>query len=155
MPQARGRVSGCGGFQPVPRLSRPLSVSFLSATIKRSIGSGENPLRLQAIFLCLSIAACSSPQISSAPPTLPTDTVIATTIQSVFAANKIPGTPEVSPIRSTLPLEPGDWIICLKSSDPDRPLRYAIFFEGNKYFNSRIAVGIDNCDQETYAPPKK
>ena len=101
------------------------------------------------------MAACSSPQISSTPPTLPTDAVIATTIKSAFAENKLPGTPEVSAIRSTLPLEPGDWIICLKSSDPDRPLRYAIFFEGNKYLKSRIAVGIDNCDQETYAPPKK
>ena len=118
-------------------------------------GSGETPVRLQTALLCLSLAACSSPQISFTPPTLPIDTVIAGAIQNVFAENKLPGIPEVSPIRATQAPEPGDWIICLKSSAPDKPLRYAIFFEDNKYLKSRIAVSIDRCDNETYAPRKK
>ena len=73
----------------------------------------------------------------------------------VIAAYKLPGGPEVSAIRETYLSEPGDWIICLKSNTSDQPLRYAIFFEDNKYVSSRTAVGIDHCDKETYALPKK
>jgi hypothetical protein len=101
------------------------------------------------------MAACSLPEFSSTPPTRPIDTVIASTIRNVFAENKLPGAPEVSPIRATEPPEPGDWIICLRSTAPGQPLLYAIFFADNKYVSSRIAVGIDHCDKETYTPPKK
>jgi hypothetical protein len=106
-------------------------------------------------FLCLTVAACSSPQVSSTRPSLPSDAVIASYIAVVFALNKLPGTPEVSPIRATILTEPGDWIICFKSSAPDQPKRYATFFQDNKPLDYRIAVSIDNCDKETYAPPKK
>jgi hypothetical protein len=112
-------------------------------------------MRLQATFLCLSVAACAPPQLSSTPPTLPIDAVIATTIRYVFVENKLHGTPEVSRIRPTRPPEPGDWIICLRSNAPDQPLLYAIFFEDNKYIRSRISIGIDHCDKETYMPHKK
>ena len=112
-------------------------------------------MRLRMAFLCLTVAACSSPQISSTRPSLPSDAVIANNIANVFALYKLAGTPEVSPIRATVLTEPGDWIICLKSSAPDQPNRYAIFFQDNKLADSRIAVSIDHCDKETYAPLKK
>jgi hypothetical protein len=107
-------------------------------------------------LMCLTLAACASPPpLSSTPPSPPSDAVIAGAVAAVFAAAKLPGTPEVSPIRATILTEPGDWILCLKSSAPDQPRRYAIFFEDNKHINNRIAVVIDNCHQETYAPRRK
>lgn len=112
-------------------------------------------MRLRMAFLCLTMAACSSPQVSSTRPSLPSDAVIASYIANVFALYKLPGTPEVSPIRATIFSEPGDWIICFKSSVQDQPKRYATFFQDNKPVDYRIAVSIDNCEKETYAPPKK
>lgn len=112
-------------------------------------------MRLRIVFVCLTVAACSSPTVSSTPPTLPNNAVVAGAIATVFAASKLPGSPEVSPIRATILTEMGDWMACLKSSAPDQPRRYAIFFQDNKLINYRIAVVIDNCDKETYAPPRK
>jgi hypothetical protein len=113
-------------------------------------------VRLRMALMCLTLAACASPPpLSTTPPSPPSDAVIAAAVAAVFAASKLPGTPEVSPIRATILTEPGDWILCLKSSALDQPRRYAIFFEDNKHINNRIAVGIDNCDAETYAPRRK
>ena len=120
------------------------------------LGVGEHLLRLLMTFLCLTVAACSTPQISSTRSTSPpTDAVIAVYVAAFFALYKLPGTPEVSPIRATVLTEPGDWIICFKSSVLDQPGRYAVFFHDNKPADYRIAVSIDNCDKETYAPLKK
>ena len=113
-------------------------------------------MRLPTAFMCLTLAACASPPpLSSTPPTPPSDAVVAAAVAAIFTASKLPGTPEVSPIRATALTEPGDWMLCMKSSAPDQPRRYAIFFEDNKHINNRIAVGIDHCDKETYAPRKK
>lgn len=107
-------------------------------------------------LMCLTLAACASPPpLSTTPPSPPSDAVIAAAVAAVFTMSKLPGTPEVSPIRATTLTEPGDWIMCLKSSAPDQPRRYAIFFAGNTHINNRIAVGIDNCDAATYAPRRK
>jgi hypothetical protein len=103
----------------------------------------------------LSVAACSTPQVASEAPTRPSDAAVAEGIQKAFTEIKLPGTPLVSPIRAAHPLAPGPWILCLKSSAPDQPRRYAIFFDPEKFIHSRLAVVIDRCEQETYAPPTK
>jgi hypothetical protein len=113
-------------------------------------------VRLRIALMCLTLSACASPPpLSSTPPTPPSDAVIAGAVTAIFTASKLPGTPEVSPIRATALTEPGDWMLCMKSSAADQPRRYAIFFADNKHIDNRIAVAIDYCNTATYAPRKK
>ena len=50
------------------------------------------------------------------------------------------------------PIAPTEWMICLKSDAPDQRLKYAVFFQDNVVKDYRIAVQIDQCDQEPYRP---
>jgi hypothetical protein len=76
---------------------------------------------------------------------------IAAGVKAAFAEAKLPGTPMVSPIRAAHPISPGEWMLCLKSSEPDQPRRYAAFFRDDTYVHVRLAVIIDRCGEETYA----
>jgi hypothetical protein len=78
--------------------------------------------------------------------------VIVATVQKVFAEAKLGGSPEISVIRSSFQPVPGDWIICLRSNAPDRPVRYAIFFQNGEYLSSRIAITADQCGEQAYVP---
>jgi hypothetical protein len=107
-------------------------------------------VRLRTCLLCLSLAGCATetPKTSG----VPSAAVLVATIQRVFAEAKLPGTPEMSVIRPSLQPVPGDCIVCLKSSAPDQPLRYAIFFQNGQYLSSRIAILADLCGEQTYVP---
>lgn len=107
-------------------------------------------MRFRTCFLCLVLAGCATKTPDA--PAVPAAAVIAATVQRVFAEAKLPGTPEVSVIRSALQPLPGDWVICLKSSAPDQPRRYAIFFQNGQYLSSRVAVATDRCDEAAYVP---
>jgi len=106
------------------------------------------------VVACLGAGACSGVlpyERSNAPG--PTDRVVAQAVRSAFAEAKLSGTPEVSPIRAAHPVSPGDWLVCLRSSDTrQRRLHYAIYFTGSTHVRSQLAALVDRCDDDTYLP---
>jgi hypothetical protein len=53
-------------------------------------------------------------------------------------------------VRPAHPVSPGDWLVCLRSSDAQHRLRYALYFNGFTFVRSQIAVIADRCDAEDY-----
>ena len=105
------------------------------------------------MLACLGAGACSGvlPYTRSNAPAL-TDRAVASAIRFAFAEAKLPGAPEVSPIRPAHPVSPGDWLLCLRSSDAKQPLRYAIYFTGSIHVRSQLAALVDGCDDDVYLP---
>ncbi len=118
--------------------------------------------RMRAIVLVLlglSAAACASnPYVPSAAPDLSNAKVI-DQLRKVFAETKLPGTMLCSRPRPAHIVSPGDWLVCMRSSAPNEPSLYAIYFKGNDYVTSQRAVVVDRCDGEAYGgfgdAPKK
>jgi hypothetical protein len=109
-------------------------------------------------LLGFGIAACASGAYTpSAAPDL-TNAAVVDRIRKVFAETKLHGTMQVSRPRAAHLVSPGDWLICMRSSDRKESLLYAIYFRGNDYVTSQASVVIDRCEQEIYAgfgdPPK-
>src|SRR5438105_512635 len=107
---------------------------------------GDEPVRWRAVVLCVGLGACA---VARTTPEAPNEAIIAAAVKTVFAETKLPGTPEISRIRAAHVVSPGDWIVCLKSSDPEKSLRYALFFT-DKFVASKLAALVDRCDEETY-----
>jgi len=87
----------------------------------------------------------------SNPPGANNPTVIGA-VQGTFSQAKMPGTPQVSRIRAAHPVSDGDWRMCLRSSDPAHPARYALYFRGYTFVKSQGAVIVDQCGAEDYTP---
>ena len=102
-------------------------------------------------LICLIAGACSAPYVLSPPP-LSRDPLVTGAIQRTFAEAKLRGTPQVTPLRAAHAVSPGDWLMCLRSSDPADRSRYAIYFTANKFVRSQLAVVVDRCDEESYLP---
>ncbi len=106
-----------------------------------------------AMLSCLS--ACSSTDIytsvsSSDQP--PVQTVVSAAVHNVATRAKLDGTIEVSALRPAHRISPGEWLVCLRSTDPQPNSPYAVFFDNGKYVDARAAVLIDGCDAESYSP---
>jgi hypothetical protein len=59
--------------------------------------------------------------------------------------------PYISGLRKTHPIEPGDWIACLRDGVA-APETFAVFFQKAKLLDLRVAVLIDECDAQAYEP---
>jgi hypothetical protein len=112
-------------------------------------------VRWQTILLLSLLSACSSPDIyasysSSDQP--PLDDVVKAAVRTVVAQAKLDGVVEISPLRPAHRISPGEWLVCLRSTDPQPNSPYAVFFGHGKFLESRAAVLIDGCDGESYSP---
>jgi hypothetical protein len=106
------------------------------------------------VLACLGAGACSVVlpyERSNAP--MPGDHVVSEAVRRAFAEAKLPGAPEVSQIRAAHPVSPGDWLLCMRSSDAaGQRLHYAIYFTGSIHVRSQLAALVDRCDEDTYLP---
>ncbi len=62
---------------------------------------------------------------------------------------------EVSALRRSLPVQPGDWVACLRRTDSGDTAFFAIFIKSHKIDSVRRALLIDKCEDETYGPLPK
>ncbi len=60
--------------------------------------------------------------------------------------------PYISGLRKTHPIEPGDWIACLKDGEHNAGRTFAVFFREKKLVDMRVAVMIDECEGQAYQP---
>jgi hypothetical protein len=110
------------------------------------------------LLFCLILSSCEAlrlsdsgtePRTQTPPPDQKTAELLAA---GIFPQTKLSGTPEVSALREARPPQSGDWMFCLKSSNADEQMRYALFLKGNTFLDYRAAVVIDGCYNTTYQP---
>jgi hypothetical protein len=94
------------------------------------------------------LGAPQSP-LPSNPPNLD---VVAKAAVELFTKLKLPGSPEMSPLRPAHPSSLADWMFCLRSDADDIPRNYAVFVRNNDIVNYRLAVQIDACVRERFEP---
>ena len=73
-------------------------------------------------------------------------------VAAVFAALKLPGSPELSRLRPAHPSTLADWMFCLRSDADDIPRNYALFMRKGAPISYRLAVQIDGCAREKFEP---
>jgi hypothetical protein len=104
----------------------------------------------------LMLAGCSLGTDQLTPPPLaaaepPDLTRLAAKIQDTFKAMKLSGYPRVSRPRRAPISAFGDWIVCLRS-DAENSGIYALFISGSEIVDYRLALMIDDCAKESFAP---
>jgi hypothetical protein len=108
------------------------------------------------VLICLITGGCTvfsqdDASLKAAPPP-PEGKRLAELTASAFAAAKLAGTPEVSPVRATHDSQWGDWMFCITSNSPAGQGKYAVLIGHDAVLDVRSSVLIDGCDKETYHP---
>jgi hypothetical protein len=115
-------------------------------------------ISILALLSCLAVCGCAalsvteatqSPAVGGVAP--PDEKKLAELVGNAFKMAKLSGAAEVSRVHATHDNQIGDWMFCIKSSAPDRPL-YAVLVSNNSISNVRSQVAIDGCDHDTYRP---
>jgi hypothetical protein len=108
-------------------------------------------------FFALSVLLLAGCSLGADPPPAlgiaqPPDLAqLAAKIQETFRAAKLPGNPRVSRVRRAPVTAFGDWIVCLRSDAGDARV-YALIISGNDIIEYRLALMIDECASESFAP---
>ena len=125
------------------------------------IASRPTLARLGPVMALIAIAAagCSIADISPPSPTLPPNPpdmeAVNKEATAVFAALKLPGSAELSPLRPAHPSSLADWVFCLRSDADDIPRVYALFMRKGTPISYRLAVQVDGCARENFVPLAK
>ncbi|HLH98603.1 MAG TPA: hypothetical protein VKW08_26125 [Xanthobacteraceae bacterium] len=118
-------------------------------------------IRLLSIIVGLALGACAhgtdppplaqanSAEIEGSAPDL---TLLTPMIAQAFKNAKFAGYPRVSAVRTAPISALGDWIVCLTSDSESDQRIYALFIRDNAIVDARLAVVIDACTDETFAP---
>jgi hypothetical protein len=106
------------------------------------------------VLCCLTAGGCAAFSASNSPPRAvppePEGKKLAELVGAAFKTAKLPGAPEVSPVRQTHDTQQGDWIFCIKSDKSTESPKYAVLIGNNTILEVRSRVLIDGCDKETY-----
>ena len=114
-------------------------------------------MRLSPTLAGLILAGCSlgadpAPTVQLDPMNVPDMVALAAKIQSAFKNVKLTGYPRVSPVRRAPVSALGDWIVCLMSDVESDPRVYALLIQNNEIVDYRLALIIDGCANERFAP---
>jgi hypothetical protein len=121
-------------------------------------GEGLNSLmRLIPALAGLILAGCSlgadpGPLAQFDSVNVPNTAALAGKIQTTFQTVKLTGYPRVSQVRRAPVSAMGDWMICLRSDAESDPRVYALIIQNNDIVDYRLALTIDGCANERFAP---
>jgi hypothetical protein len=111
-----------------------------------------------AVIVGLAVSSCGSIPAAT-PPTVPNEHAMKTIIDKINASLpglKISGVSEISPLHRNDALGAiADWAICLRN-DTGKGTNYFVFLiDQNEIVDSRRAIMLDRCNEQTYAPLPK
>jgi hypothetical protein len=126
----------------------------------RSITRGRGQRRAAALGALLVIAGLSGCSLGVDPPALtqldavhiPDIAALAGKIQETFKSVKLTGYPRVSQVRQAPVSAVGDWLVCLRSDAENDARVYALIIANNDVVDYRLALLIDGCEHEQFAP---
>jgi hypothetical protein len=78
--------------------------------------------------------------------------IVAEKIKDIVGPPDAGGVMQISGIRRVEYRRGPSWLVCLKVNSYSRPLSYAVFIQESSVIESRVAVMIDRCDEQTYDP---
>lgn len=99
-----------------------------------------------------SLGADSGPVAQLDGMTVPDLGMLAGKIQATFNTVKLTGYPRVSPVRPAPVSALGDWVVCLRSDAEADPRTYALMIANNEIVDYRLALIVDGCEHERFAP---
>jgi hypothetical protein len=117
-------------------------------------------LRSLVLALAVTLGGCSASELVQNLPAAPAPDlsqpnhrrVVADNIKAVFPKETPAGDVQISGIRLIDHLKGPAWLTCVKIERQETPQFYAIFIQGEKIIDSRVALVIDQCYKDTYAP---
>jgi hypothetical protein len=114
-------------------------------------------MRLSPALAGLMLAGCAlgadpAPQAPLDTVNVPDMAALAPKILSTFKTVKLTGYPRVSPVRKAPVSALGDWIVCLMSDTESDSRVYALLIQNNDIVDFRLALIIDGCANERFAP---
>jgi hypothetical protein len=78
--------------------------------------------------------------------------VVGDNIKRMFPREDALGGLEISEVRPVDHLKGPTWLTCLRRTVEGHPQYFAIFIQGDKVVDFRVAVVIDQCHKEAYTP---
>jgi hypothetical protein len=78
--------------------------------------------------------------------------IVARSIGSVVGDPSKIGVVEISGARRAEAFKGPSWLVCLKAGAYAQPRYYAAYIQNEKLIESRLAVILDQCEQQSYAP---
>ena len=100
---------------------------------------------------CAGLAAGNTDKPVTGPESSYRKTV-ATHLRQVLKNYSVYDSFQISDPRWTHSIKGWTWLACVRFRDHDREYSYALFLDGNKIVDDRVAVQIDDCDLQTYYP---
>jgi hypothetical protein len=108
---------------------------------------------MAAILAACSVGPFNSPSLQGVDVAeVPNLAVMSDKVQDVFKSVKLTGYARVSRVRQAPVTAPADWMVCLRSDMESDPHIYALFLQRNEVVDYRLALLVDQCAGETYAP---
>jgi hypothetical protein len=114
-------------------------------------------MRSSPILVCLILAGCSlgadpAPMAQLDTASVPNMAALAAKIQDAFKTVRLTGYPRISPVRKAPVSALGDWVVCLMSDVESDSRVYALLIQNNEIVDYRLALMIDGCANERFAP---
>ena len=110
------------------------------------------------VFAGLFLSGCGTALVVSAPvvPNAIEWEAIQQTISSTFSSLKLSGSPEISPLHKNEALgAPAESAICLRNLAGGDTKYFVFLMSENKIVDSRWAVQLDRCSEQSYSPLPK
>jgi hypothetical protein len=111
------------------------------------------------VIAMLAVAGCSSANLSFDPPPSKEpepepdyQKLVASSANTNLKDRASFGPLEISPIRRTRLTEPGDWMVCVKTTVRGHDAYFGAFIQEHQVIAWRQAVLIDECEKESYQP---
>jgi hypothetical protein len=114
-------------------------------------------MRPMFVLAGLILGGCSLGADPTMPPRLeaaspPDMSQLSAGIQNAFKSAKLSGYPRISSAHQAPVTALADWVVCLRSDAESDPRTYALLISGNEVVDYRLALTVDQCDNQWFEP---